>query len=93
MRDFRDPHLTADQRGVFATCGSAVDGALLPRGFHSLRQVADAVDKWVLDRLDRRDRFECSVAKSTWETLDVKWINAQEVTTSKHEFRSFCDRL
>jgi hypothetical protein len=25
--------------------------------------------------------------------LDVKWINAQEVTTLRHEQRTFCDRL
>ena len=93
MRDVFDPHMTVEARGVFHSCLSAVDDAPLPRGYHSLQQLADAVQNWYLAELARRDVYPCHVAKSTWETLDVKWINAQEVTTSKHELRSFCDRL
>ena len=43
--------------------------------------------------MTRRSSYECLAGKSSWHMLDVKWINAQEVTTSKHEHRSFCDRL
>jgi hypothetical protein len=93
MRDVFDPHMTVEDRGVFHSCLGAVDDAPLPRGYHSLQQLADAVQEWYLAELTRRDAYPCHVAKSTGETLDVKWINAQEVTTSKHELRSFCDRL
>ena len=92
MRDPANLHLTSD-RPVFATCGHVVDDAPLPRDFSSLRQVADAVDAWIHGELARRETYECNVAKSTWQMLDVKWINAQEITTLRHEQRTFCDRL